>query len=424
MNAQERQHIEYRPKLSYSRDLSYVVRKFSLPPETVSSYEMPPELADATSLSATAVLADALNVRDRASTLVSDLVKGATDLPGPVSLADYLKARAEGNVAIIAAFEDFHANDLAGTTQGEVVPLLLELVDEMEALAGELSATFFPEGIKEDALEEAMTQEKEMLDALIAEDMASRAAADQAQTSSRVAQKTANSLARPSAADKRSLSVRAQLLHASADQVQSASEVVDKIEAVLKQTANDKFKGGIRSTISSLSSAPEAARAGVAKLSELRFMQAAARGRAVMAQKRAFNGPAVRRKLWELIRELMRQWQEVCVPTLEWLNTLPYKYTPNDPLTLMATDMVKAIEQVRNELNDALLDLLKQTVLDADHRAMLLEAIGEKKGDRQMVSLINSMDEQFDFDDPDAERQIRRLVENNGLEKSGTIHTR
>lgn len=425
MNEQERRHIEYRPQLTYSRDLSYVARKFGLPPSSASDYQMPPELADVVSLPATGVLMDAMDVRGRVGTLVSDLLKGA-DLPGPVPLAEYLKAREEGDLAAVAAFEDFHSNELEGATQGEVVPLLLEIADEMEDLVTEIKTTFFLDDLKDDELEEAMAEEQAMLEALIAEDMKARGDSSSASTQASqdtLSRPTVGGLARPSVYDKQGLATRAQLLHASTKQIAAASSTLDRIEKVLKHTTNDTFKGNIRGMIGNLSAMPASARVGVSKMNELRFAQSVAKGRAILAQKRAFDGKTVRKKLWELIRELTRQWQESCLPVLQWLNSIDL-IGLDGASTQMVENMLESIEQVKMELDDALLDLLKQTALDEGHRSKLLEAIGAKKEDRQTIALLDSMKEQFDFDDPDVQRQIRRLVENNGLEQPGTIFTR
>lgn len=400
MDSKERQHLEYRPRLTYSRDLKYLAQKFDLPPDRVGTYEMPPELADATALLAAGVLQDIQGARDKAAALLADLKRGAGDLPGPVSLGDYERAVADGDHDTIAAFEGFHADDPDGTAQGELLPLVAALVGELGALAEEVAATLIPTGMDLDDPARAMAAEQEMLDRVIAQDIAD-----------------------PTKTDLPGLALRAQLLHAAVDQAGACEEVLGEIVSALKSTTNDQFGGKVRQVIAEIASAPDGARTGMTQVNRLRFRRLAQEGRSVRAQTKSLDAAGNRRMLWRAVRDLYRQRQEVVVPTLRWLQSIDRQWGKH-PMTGLMYDAVDTMEQIAQEQEEVLLDLFKQNLIEKLQRLAWLANVKAKKGARQVTALLSTVEEHFDFEDMNGDRQVRRLVENHSLEKPGTIQSK
>lgn len=445
MNSAERRHIEYRPKLTLSRRLQYVVQEAELPVSQEGTYQMPPELADAVAIQASDLIEKALDVINQGRQLQKELESALASLPGPISVADYRRAQAEGDPEPVAAFEAFHAEDMEGSTEGELLPLVDEIVAEMEDLLRELETTFFPEGIDLENLDDLKEEETRELEALVRQDIKD-----------------------PSATDRHALETRALLLHAAAEQIDNCQKMLDAGRDLLQHSLADQFlpagysawagdeessgeeeEGGAEagtpssrtssgpssasssrsstgksrsaqvtayliSAVRDIANAPAGARAGLAKLNEVGFKQKAAASRAHRLRRKTMNPQEIRRSLWAKIRELEELRTEVFVPTLQWMKDVDLQWGTN-PLTDTIVSGIEIMERAERERQDAILDLYKLNRLDQLQREDLVANMLSKRNSRLLNRLMGAISSDYDPGDPNQERQVRRLIENYGL---------
>jgi len=397
LNQLERSHIEYRPKLQYSRDLKFLAQQAGLAPSQADTYVLPPEMADALAVPASAVIVQAANTLDQVNAMLADLDQGIPLLVGPVSYADYKAARVQGDPETSSAFERFHADDIAGSAQGELLPHLEEIKAELDALIPRIQQAFFPKGVDMDRLDELQEDEAQSLDRLVVQDMHS-----------------------PDRTDHKGLASRALLLTAAMEQVQGCASFAEEAGSIMRRTLSDQFQGRLAPVIAQIAAAPSAARTGMGELNKMRLTRLINEGRALRSQAKSLDAPYMRQAAWSASVDLQKMRDQVVAPALNWMKSVAFDWGVN-PITALVSEQVSTMERIDREYKEAMLDLYKQNLLELTRRQSILENVRSKKDVRQIHGLLGVVDEQFDTDDPQADRQVRRVVENNNYERPGNI---
>jgi len=204
------------------------------------------------------------------------------------------------------------------------------------------------------------------------------------------------------------------------EQAQGCASFAEEAGSIMRRTLSDQFQGRLGPVIAQIATAPSAARTGMGELNKMRLTRLINEGRALRSQAKSLDAPYMRQAAWSASVDLQKMRDQVVAPALNWMKSVAFDWGVN-PITALVSEQVSTMERIDREYKEAMLDLYKQNLLELTRRQSILENVRSKKDVRQIHGLLGVVDEQFDTDDPQADRQVRRVVENNNYERPGNI---
>lgn len=378
VNHEERRYLEYRPNLGLRVNLRGLLESVGRSPDEV--YEVPDEILEATQALGSDVLAGAKETRNRLGKLIDDVMaKLSGVVANGISLADYIEGRKSKDAEVTAAWEDHHALSLDGKLEGELLAILLDAQEELDETIRFLADTLFDGN---DDVASCREQEIRELERIIQQDMKE-----------------------PDEEALAELKMRNELIDALSSEVAAVQGLVEKAEALLAETLEDWYSGGLDMVVEQFANAPNLD--SLAEFSGIQFHTLAPDTPALIEQMRTFSGLAMLQELHEdakLFCDLKRKAWE----TVRWLDTLHDVETP--ALRSMVDHQLSAIDQVLDGYDETFVELHRRSELKNLQQEEVFAKLREKEKARKTYHLLKRMKSEFDFRHPNRRHQIERFV--------------
>lgn len=193
--------LEYQPHLEYKRDLKAVLHNvqanefshytggdddipgsdsYKSPSEQLGSNGYIPSEAmkETVDLTPTDTLMKFAETKAKITTLVDKIIRNlGKDVTMSPNIDDYIKARGTNDTDTIYAFEDFHSDQIEGSTQAEVLPILFNFKEELDSLAEFMGEYVFSDELAQgldyltDQIDRLRTEEEANIKHLIQQDL-------------------------------------------------------------------------------------------------------------------------------------------------------------------------------------------------------------------------------------------------------------
>jgi len=384
LKAAERTTLEYRPVLGHRPAVSYLAKSLSEDPKAT-------ELVDCMSIKATDLLGTCLDTKTAAEKIVSGLEACLNDVAGPVSLKDYLLARESGNREVTDQFEDYHRNDIGGSLQAEVYPVLLDLLGDIDECASHAQNAFFGGPVDTSKLEQLGEEEGKRYD------------------------KLAGQAAAGGELDKLSLSYEAKLKYQLKDKIEGIQGFLTQIVNVMTTAPKDTLKD-VRNVVTDLARAPGEL-GNIKTLNSVNWRREATLGQKTHNRAKNFDSSGMAKMLNVSVLRLKETRLEKVRPLVNWIKGLD----PKSPTNILAGQIVSGMEDVDEAVDSTVLDMAKLNKSDAQTREDLVTSLKKKKTVRQIHQIVDGMQKYFNFENADLNKEVERFIANTGLDKDGDL---
>lgn len=386
--------LEYRPHLEYKRTLQAVLRSYQadefaeftggdddqpesqleqLPSDQLEKNGYVPSQAikEAVDLTPTDTLVKFTDTKNKITTIVGQIVenlrKDVTVLP---SVDEYIKAREENDTDIIYEFEDFHSDNIEGSTAAEVLPILIDLGEEIEYLGEFLGEQFFPDELTQDLdyldeqLDRLQNEEEAKMTELIEQDVNSEL-------------------------DEDLLKEENHILHFLAERADTVGDFVEEVEALITATLeNIYYESGKK--IAELITSQSTFKTEISKLNLRRFnKQKKNTADAARRMKRLVN-KEYKRLLLENTVALQQEKLASKAALTAFYGANPE--AEDDPMNLFFMDMVEGIRDMKEEADALVEDLYRITELEVYQNNDYLTSLEQKNTTRQMYTIMDKLD--------------------------------
>lgn len=393
-------YLEYHPQLQYKRKLEAVLED-KLSPEQL----LPVVLQEALEITPTDIWVQLTAAKDILDTQAAGLIRKLQDklplAPKPVgdlpensyliantlSIEDYIKARTDADVDIINAFETFHAIEMQGVPEAEVLPVILKAAKEAAALQVFVDTHFFGGQAGSLTLEE-MQEEEQAKMTIIALDH----------------QKGQSDLA--------ALAEENHIKEFLSRKSVQLAELAESVDITLAQSLNDVYVGVIPDLIRKLAKVHQT----------LPTLQGIHRAR--LAKHAATSEEALERHeqlptefKMELLQEALDQ-QKIKLDNrkiIEWVE-LNESDDVLDPINMVLMDMLEGVNHSNQEADVASADLYRVLEAESLQTNDYMQAFAEKRTIRLMYTLIEEMTQNLDFNAENFDHQLELFIQSFGYD--------
>jgi hypothetical protein len=320
-----------------------------------------------------------------ASTLVDNLIaslQGKLAI-GP-SIDDYIQGRAQQDLDIMSAFEQYHALDINGNTVAEVVPLMLNLRDELDLLTQYANEQLFNGDANMNDIKALRAQEQVEHQHLI-------------------------QLDKTRSADLSKLSEGNHFKHYLHSKAEASIEFMQGLTAVLNKSLDDHYGGALVSVITAMVTNSSILDS-VQSSSDSRFNTHAANSED--AQIRLARTVSTEDKL--ILLDQVSQAQALKLKNegiLKWIEQNNPK-TEDDPMNIFYFELVEGIIASNNNCDLLVQDLYKMIQIEEIQLGDYVTSLDAKKASRETFQTVSNLKEGYDFNNKDTGKQVAAFLRN------------
>lgn len=397
--------LEYRPRLEYKRKLEAILSDALEPNAKASeralklshrpSYTPSIEIKEAIDITPTDIYDHLHQAQDRLQQFIQILENSLkSKIANTMPIDEYIKAREENDNDKCRQFEDYHATNIEGLTQAEVLPILYQLQEENQHLINFTNQQFFNGKASIEQLAQLQKEEEQEIQQLVEEDR----------------QKTI---------DLEKINEENHFKQYLKSKASQFFDFVESTEQVVLQTINEAYGGSVRAIISSVASAPTLVE-DVKRIHSLRFETFAEKS--IDAKNRMFRlfNPRAKRSLLNHIQEKKKH-KLKNKELLKWME----QYQHEEKMTSFHSylfDLIDTIDQDNERCNLLVVDLYKSIDLDRLQFEDYLSTLAEKKASRDTYHLLGNIQNEFNFNNKEIQQEVDRFVRYKKLEAPGSLY--
>lgn len=390
MQDKERFILQYRPILGYHPEYGYIVPTRELD-ATVSS--LPTELKDVMSIAASSLIEEGLQLQTINQQLIDELEDFlGQDLPGDISLAEYLKARQETDRCIMRQFEDFHREELNGNLPAEALIIFLDLAQAIQDTLDFAQAAFYNGPVATTELKDLKAQEAARYDRLIATCTAGEIP------------------------DLLPLSYEAQIKSMIKNRIENIQSFQERIVKTLYRTTNESLDGNVQEVVEDLTVSSVNLDA-LKMMASTKWRRDASFNRTIYNRQSVVGNRATRNELQQQILTL----REIRLNQVASLITWMQQIKKDSATTILADNLLDSMLDIDKGLDTAILELSKIDSMEFMTWEDIYIQIDNKKTVKQIYQLINSIQILFNFTNSNSNKEVQRFIQNTGLKNSGSL---
>lgn len=367
INDFEREVLEYKPSLGFIPKILSTVTK-------AGEYVMPPALEQLTKVLPSDTLQEINNLLNDISDVMDDIddkLDGA--VVNGVSFDEYKKEKASARPDFekICNFENYHEQDVNGTTEGEVYPILKDLEDEMKDYRDFLNNQFFNGTANYEHLDVVKNDEIEEIEEAIEKDM-----------NNDLDDKTYEAL-----------EVKSLLSNYAHSRIQNSSNFVKKIKDVLCSDINTYYNDNIEEVVGTFGNMPTTV---LDSLNGINLIQFNKKVKETVQDKRRFlrlNTKEMKDDINKIVDKITKLKTNNCNKLLDYVSNMDTNYDES-PNTIIVRQILDNIEFIHSEYNRILKELYKYNHLDSVVKNDQVETLFSKKRDRENYKLIHKISDQ------------------------------
>lgn len=312
-----------------------------------------------------------METKGKIATLVDKIAENLRqDVTSRPSIDEYIKAREQNNVDVIYTFEDYHTENLEGSTAAEVLPILFQLQDELDVLADFLGKTFYPDELQQDLiyltdqLDRLRTNEERQIQQLIEEDVQIRLDEDR-------------------------LKEQNHLLDFLYKRAAGVGDFADELDEMLFESPATVYQGSGMG-IAQLAASNSALHREFVKQNERRFDREAKNALDAAQRMSRLANPSYKKRLLEETARLQKD-------KLESRDALSALYLANplsesDPLNIYILNLLEDIQALKDECDGLVEDLYRINDMEELQNVDYLESLGGKKDCRSLHIILTGVD--------------------------------
>jgi hypothetical protein len=380
--------LEYHPHLTYKRKLEAILEDYETEdvsmghPQGVeqkspsdllekNGYVPNEAIRERVDATPTDVIVNMAEAKTKIATLVDKIVeKLKEDVTKPIHIDDYMKAKEENNKDITYAFEDFHSDNIEGSTAAETLPVLKDLEEELNSLGEFAGSNLFPQELDND------------LDYLASQ--IERLEKEEEAEVSQLIEADKNGLL-----DVDPINEKNHILHFLSNRAESISKLTEDVDRIIS-ASSESIHGKSGSRIKDIATNHTSLRKEFHKLNLRRFLQETKNAYDARQRMLRLVDKSYKRKLLDEVVKF----QEEKLKSRDSLSAL-YQLNPDDegdPLNIYLFELVDDIQRVKDTCDSLVEDLYK--IVDLEHLQMMdyLMSLEGKNVCRQVNSIISSID--------------------------------
>lgn len=361
------------------------------------SYTPSQALADYVDITPTDVLQGHLEATRSLAQLharIQDDLKGAVTIGPP--LAEYIEAkRPGGNLDVVYEFEDLHAGSVDGLTAAEVLPVIQDFLDELEALGEFIEAHIGPlERLKE---KEELNEDGSLVNPEL----------DRLRETEEAEIKQMAELDRQGELDWERANERNHLLGFLHQRFDGLLAFAEEVSSLISDTPRSAYGGAAEQIVRTLANVPDAS-VHFGRTALERFEKHARNTADAHARMRRLITARYKKRLLE---ETLRA-QEAKLEARRYIEQVEQLNPPEegDPFNLFLMDTLESIEALRRGADELVEDLYRISGLERLQSFDYLHSLRQKNEARQVYALIGGATH-MNWTEVDTETSISRLLD-------------
>ncbi len=371
-------YLRYYPSFDIKRALAFQVERRG--GQVDEEIKLPSELVDASSILSNTLLAQADALIDYIDDTLAELrVCLKRDEFAGLTVDDYDRARAEGNIVKSDAFEDFHIADPNGKTQGEIYCLLGSIKERVERLREFVKEHIVP--VKPQHPETLAEAEEKMY-----------------------AELAYIEYTNPGSIDRLSLAYEAQLKYQVKQRLDYLTAVTNDSVSIAKRTLHDTCHGAAGAVGGEMASGEPDVLRGLRAVLGASFIRLTVKGLQLKEQDRLYGNQDMIQQLQKSAVSLAELRLNAVRKVTGWLKSVDIA-DENSPVYTLASRALDGINLVDSGLDTTILDLSKAQQMERMNLEERLENMRQRKEVRQLVKLTDTILSVVDFSQPVEERR-------------------
>lgn len=368
--------LTYRPRLRYQKQLAAIL----IDREETQGYRPPAPIQDYIRLSPVNVLENLYEAQNELAFLSNDL---KTSLAGKIADAptidEYIKGKEENDYNALFDFEDYHSLNIQGNTAAEMVPIIDNLEEEISCLIDFFNTAFFNGEASEGTLDDLHEQEEKNLSDLM----------------------THRNY------DLDAISEDNHLTNYLNQKADMAKDVAAGVEGLLSGFLDETYTGSTDQIGLSIVEAPNM----ITRLKQAVAARFTKHTRTSEDAKQRMKRVADKDFKCDLLNDVRRLQQQKLDNrlTISWVEEHQIAQQGSG-LDLFHYDLLEGVQESNSECEDLLNDLYKMITLDQNQYGDYMEALQEKKACRDLLALIEDIEQNYDFDSDQHTAQISQMI--------------
>lgn len=356
--------------LKYRPEFGYYPRILSKPMKD-QSYIVTPVLDRATEVLPSSIIGEIGDLLDNLDTMQAKLENCMRNSSvGDVSFREY-KAELDSprpNYDKVRKFENFHREDINGSMQGEIYPMVREMKGEMTDFRDYLNKKFYNGKADYDNINTSIDRDTRQIDDYYDKDI-------EAELSEK---------------DIRELTVQSQLCKITIDRVINSRDYVTELNKTLCFNLYSEYGDGIRNIVDTISKADNDILEDLLVLNEGNYRKTL---HVATGDKRAsdrLNNKDIRKGITEMVFKAGDMYSAKSGNVLDWVRTVDTDFDQS-ALTPLVADTLDVLEMISEESKATLIEGAKHNVLDKMQKEDSVGSLLNKKKSRQTCNLISEI---------------------------------
>lgn len=385
MNFEERQRIEYHPRLGIAVRVQTVIDRAVKETE----YNVPTEILEAVNNTVTDALTRAVNTLAKADDLLSDLESDLKDtVTNGIAFSDYLKEKQnDGDYDTISAWEDANTLDVNGSMKGDVYPTVVDARENIVDYINLLNDTVVVGDVYQDDLESLEAAEARQLENLVK-----------------------NDIAKSDISTLRELKMQNELLDTVNGALDAIDAFLDDTKEVTSLTVDDLFRNNIESVVSTLATGDSDKLDKLSRLSEIGFAQVA--GTTQDIKQRTTRIKETNDVVHAEVKEFMGLVKDAG-DILDWMGSFETDYDES-AITEVMRNTLLSVTSILDGYDAVIGDMHKTNEMASMQYNDLVGNLYIKEGHRQQHHVTNDVNTKLNVSSANADQQINRFVKSMG----------
>lgn len=393
----EREFLENKPNFEWVVRLQTKISEIDK--EVLNQYKLPNEIEN---------LLDNLpcDVIDMTTELLSNIDNATSGLencltnqvtPGGVNFSDYQSAVEEKNFPVIDDYENHNCSSLNGKIQAEIYSTLKDIKTEFQDFRDFLNEYLLDDQARYDNMSVIRKKELEVIDQIIVEDIKN-----------------------PGTPDLTSLGFKALIAKAAKDRTQNALQFTNNAIIVSSLTSKETFGGEPTDLVKELVNIPQNILQEFKVICEINFAKQVDISNEIRRRITRLGSPDLKQMVNIEAVKIGKLKSQTSASIINWAGQNDIDEA-SSPMSVFLEGLIEVLEDIDEAYSNQILDLYKHNELDRLQKEDYILALKEKKKARQMYNITKEILDKFDFDDSNRERQIKRFIQNQGLNRPVNI---